>query len=55
MPDYQKMYAELFISVTKAIELLKQAQITTEEIYITSDECRLILLPKYETKDKETH
>ncbi|MDO5479568.1 MAG: hypothetical protein Q4G23_10450 [Clostridia bacterium] len=38
MPDYKKMYTKLFNSVTDAIEILKQAQIETEEIYINSSE-----------------
>ena len=38
MPDYKTMYKELFIAVTKAIDILKNAQIKTEEIYISSSE-----------------
>lgn len=37
MPDYHKMYAELFRTITNAIDLLQQAQIKTEEIYISSE------------------
>lgn len=36
MADYEKMYHTLFNSVTNAIELLKKAQLTTEEIYLES-------------------
>ena len=38
MPDYKKMYTDLFKSVTQAIEILKQAQIDAEETYINSSE-----------------
>ncbi len=38
MPNYKKMYTELFSSVTDAIEILQQAQIKTEEIYVASGE-----------------
>ena len=38
MPDYKEMYLKLFNSITNAIEILQQAQIETEEIYITSDD-----------------
>ena len=38
MPDYEKMYKKLFNKVTDAIEILKEAQIETEEIYINSSE-----------------
>lgn len=54
MPDYQNMYTELFRSVTKAIELLQQAQIKTEEIYISSKETVLTLVPEQKTEDDST-
>ena len=38
MPDYKGMYKELFGAVTEAIEILKKAQIKTEEMYILSSE-----------------
>lgn len=38
MPDYKEMYLKLFNSITNAIEILQQAQIETEEIYISSDD-----------------
>lgn len=34
MPDYEKMYYTLFNAVTDAIELLKQAQIQGEQMFI---------------------
>lgn len=36
MVDYQKLYTLLFNSITDAIEVLKQAQIDAEEIYIST-------------------
>lgn len=38
IPDYKSMYYKLFNSVTDAIEILKKAQLETEEIYIDSSE-----------------
>lgn len=38
MPDYKAMYYKIFNSVTDAIEILKKAQLETEEIYIDSSE-----------------
>ena len=38
MPDYKEMYRELFVAVTKANEILKEAQIKCEELYIDSSE-----------------
>lgn len=38
MPDYQKMYLDLFNSVTDAIELLQKAQQDAEESYISQGE-----------------
>ena len=39
MPDYKQMYLILLDSVEKAIEMLKNAELACEEIYInTADE-----------------
>ena len=39
MPDYEKMYKTLLDGVEKAIEMLKNAELACEEIYInTADE-----------------
>lgn len=35
---YKKMYCKLFKEVAKAINLLQQAQINTEEIFISDSE-----------------
>ena len=35
MPDYKKLYYELFNKVTDVIEELKQIQCQMEEMYIT--------------------
>lgn len=36
MADYKTMYENLFNSVTKAIEILQEAQIKAENTYITT-------------------
>ena len=48
MPDYQAMYRRLFQSQTQAIEILQQAQLDTEEMYISAPEpdIRVLDLPK---------
>ena len=38
MRDYKEMYYKLFNSITDALEILKEAQIETEEMFINSDE-----------------
>lgn len=38
MPDYKKMYFQLFNSVTDTIHLLQQAQQWGEDSYIEDDE-----------------
>lgn len=35
MPPYQEMYYELFHSITKAIILLQEAQMRTEELFVS--------------------
>ncbi len=35
MPNYEKMYKELFNAFTEAIEILQKAQQLTEEMYIS--------------------
>lgn len=54
MPDYKTMYYKLFNSVTDAIEILKQAQLDVEEIYIDSsekDEHKVVEFKIVEDKD----
>jgi len=54
MADYPKMYQTLFGATTKAIEILKQAQIDAESLYINADETPLFIVPPCtEEKDKE--
>lgn len=36
MPDYKEMYKNLFQTITQCIDLLQNAQIKTEEMYISS-------------------
>ena len=38
MTDYKKMYREMFIAATKAIDILIDAQQKCEEIYISAEE-----------------
>ena len=38
MPDYKKMYCELFSAVSNAIEILEKAQNNTLDLYIKSCE-----------------
>ncbi len=51
MADYKKMYLELFSATTKAIAILQKAQVNTEEIYISSEEPVLQLMPKEVAKE----
>ena len=37
-PDYKAMYFSLFRSVTKAIDLLQNAQQECEELYLAADD-----------------
>jgi hypothetical protein len=39
------MYLTLFRSATKAVEIIKQAQVEAEEMYIESDDTPLELIP----------
>ena len=45
MADYAEMYGTLFRAVTKAMSILEDAQIKAEEMYISSDDQVLTLLP----------
>lgn len=45
MPDYKKMYSELFNAYTDVIEILKHAQLKTEEIYMSSQEPPIEMAP----------
>ena len=52
MPDYKRMYLELFRATTEAIELLQREQIKTEEIYLPS-EAQVIPLIQPERDERE--
>jgi len=57
MADYPKMYQTLFRATTEAIEILKQAQIETEELYINADEAPVFIIPPWageESKEEES-
>ena len=51
MPDYKNMYKNLFNAVTEAIEILQQAQIDAEEMYIDSSEIDETKLSKFKILD----
>lgn len=56
MADYAKMDRELFRATTKAIEILQQAQIDTEELFLSAEEPLIRLMPPEldeENKKKE--
>ena len=55
MPDYVAMYRRLFQAQTQAIEILQQAQLATEEMYISAPEpdIRVLDLPKPEDDNKK--
>lgn len=44
MTDYSLMYKKLFNTVTDAIRILQTAQAETEEIYISQEEAKIVLL-----------
>lgn len=52
MPNYKKMYYDLFNSVTDTIEALKKAQQKAEEEYINSSEEDAEKLIKLKTADR---
>lgn len=54
MPDYQKMYFDLFNAVTSAIDMLQDAQQKGEAAYIEGDMPPLIILPEA-AKEKLEH
>ncbi len=45
MPDYKKMYLELFRETEKAIDILIAAQRRCEEMYINAPEAKIQVLP----------
>lgn len=45
MPDYKEMYLSLFSATEEAINHLIAAQRKCEELYIASEEPRIVLLP----------
>ena len=53
MPDYKTMYFKLFAAVSDAIEILHNAQIETEELYISSPETKLVKLKPKEKNEKD--
>ncbi len=52
MPDWRKMYIELFHEVSKVIEILEKAQCDAEETYMTSPEFVLLPQPGQEVENE---
>ena len=44
MADYAEMYRVLFQAMTKVIDIMQEAQRTTEEMYISADDTIITLL-----------
>jgi hypothetical protein len=51
MPDFKEMYLKLFRSQTTAINILKEAQKETEEMYIEAEPPKLTLFPTDEPEE----
>jgi hypothetical protein len=54
MPDYQKMYFDLFNDVTDIIHALQEAQMKTEKMYVESSEPNLTVLNGSNDENKTT-
>mgnify|MGYP000851662999 FL=1 len=52
MPEYSKMYTQLFNAVTDAISILQKAQQKSEEQYVQSDEPTITLIRPEETEQE---
>lgn len=50
MPDYKEMYLTLFRATEEAVNLLIAAQRECEELYVSSEEPKIILLPSENEK-----
>ena len=53
MADYKDMYTKLFNAVTDAVDILQQAQIETEKVFISQKENNITVLQRTNKKDKE--
>ena len=51
MPDYKKMYFNLFRSQSEAINILQEAQRKTEEMYIEAEELNVSVIPAKEEEE----
>jgi len=54
LPDYKKMYFQLFNKITDAITILQKVQIECEEIYIENEKPAIIIPLKTHPVEKET-
>lgn len=50
MADYKEMYLTLFRATEEAVNLLIDAQQKCEELYVTSEEPEIVLLPAEDNK-----
>jgi len=54
MPDYKSiMYAELFNSVTDAIQILQNAQIETEKIFMVHENAKVTKLRRIDSPQNQ--
>lgn len=55
MVDYESMYQLLFHSVTRAVQILTDAQKDTERLYVESDSEPVIAEPNLPTDELESN
>ena len=53
MADYAEMYRLLFREITKVINILQEAQLDTEEMYISADDTTITLLRPADSNENE--
>lgn len=53
MPDYKKMYLALFKASEEAVNLLIAAQRECEELYLSSPEANIALLPTEQEQERD--
>lgn len=53
MPDYKKMYLTLFKASEEAVNLLITAQRECEELYLSSPEPNITLLPTKQEQERD--
>ena len=53
MPDYKKMYFELYNAVTDAIDHLQNGQCEGEDAYVENEDAPLTILPDFAEVEKK--